>query len=347
MQCPSGFQLRHRNPQLPVPPNKGSLAVMKNSHNFISDNKALRKNARRTLIVLWISFVMMMIEVIAGYWTGSMALLADGWHMGSHVAALLIAYLAYQLAGSESISRNFNFGGGKMIPLGGYTSAIFLGLMALVVAWESGERFLNPLDISFDEALAIAILGLVVNLVCAYILRDGDGLGAAHGAHAHSHGHGSSHGAQGHGSSTSAQNVDHNLRGAYFHVLADALTSVAAILALIAGKYFGIIWMDALIGLVSSVVIMRWTYTLVKDTGWELLDGHARGLDYQNVKKRIECEHVQIEDLHIWTIAPGVQACELVVNSEHAHGIEHFRKILADEFSLNHIVIEERTLRKF
>lgn len=300
---------------------------MNSAHNYLSDNPNLIKNTQRTLWVIFISLVTMIAEIFAGYWSGSMALLADGWHMASHLAALLITYFAYKMAIAPQMVRHFNFGGGKIIPLGGYTSALLLGGISLLIGYESINRLIHPVSIHFTEAITVASIGLLVNLVCALILRE-----QPH-SHAHPHNHEHHHHHHGH---------DHNMRGAYLHVVADALTSVAAIIALVISLWQGWLWMDAIVGMVSALVILKWSFTLVKDTGWELLDGHAKGLDYQKIKDRIECEHVEIIDLHVWTIAPNTHACELVVLAKHIHGIEYYRSILKKEFSLEHIVVEER-----
>jgi len=263
-------------------------------------------------------------KIITGYLTGSMALLADGWHMASHAAALSITYIAYRLATSPSWAAHFNFGGGKIIPLGGYTSAILLVLVSFYMVIESIERLLSPVTIQFTQAIVVATAGLIVNLVSALILKD-------HHTHkdAHEHYH------------------DHNIKGAYLHVLADALTSIAAIVALVLGRHFGVFWLDPLIGVVGALVIAKWSYTLIRDTGWELMDGHAKELDYDQIKKRIQGEHVEIIDLHVWKIAPGILSCELVVKASDPKGIEYYRRILRDEFSLSHIVVEERRQSAF
>lgn len=286
------------------------------SHNFVENDPHISKNETRTFWVVCLTALMMVAEIIAGYLTGSMALLADGWHMASHTAALGISVITYRLAKSRRLQDLFTFGAGKIIPLGGYTSAIILALMALLMASESIKRLLNPETILFDEAIIVAVIGLVVNLISAFILKDN-----------HSHGHSHHH--------------DHNLKSAYLHVLADALTSVLAIFALLTGKFYGQGWMDPIIGVLGAIVILKWSYGLLKETSWELLDGHAKAYDRNEIIKNLESRGCKIHDLHIWRIAPSAYACELVVSSESIQGSKFYREILTTEFGLHHITIEE------
>lgn len=295
-------------------------------NSFLQVEPHLKQNMKKSRSVLVITTAMMALEVYFGYKTGSMALLADGWHMATHAAALGITYLTYRLAASPQMVRNFNFGGGKLIALGGFVSSLILFFAALMIAYEALLRFAHPRAIHFTEALYVAILGLVVNLVCARILVDK--------SHKHSHEHDHDH--------HHDHMHDHNLRGAYLHVLADALTSLGAIVALVAGLFWGWTFLDPLIGLIGALVILKWAVGLLQDTGWELLDGHAKGVDYNRLKARIEAERAEILDLHVWKVAPRVLTCELVVRSPKPMGIEHYRKILSDEFEISHSVIEER-----
>lgn len=320
------------------------------SHDFLTQNTKLKSNATRTLWVIVISFVTMVVEIAFGVITGSMALLADGWHMASHVLALMVTYLAYRLACHPKWADKFNFGGGKIIPLGGYTSSLILLIVAVTMAYESFERWMDPKPILFNEAIFVCLLGLLVNFLCAFILRGHDHM-HAHGCshdHGDQHNHEDQHGHKhalisgvGKAAHKHDHHIDHNMRGAYMHVLADALTSIAALIALILGKLYGWDFLDPLIGGIASLVILKWAIGLIKDTGWELMDGHAQGTDYNKVKARIESEGVQILDLHIWKIAPGTLACELVVVSKQTKGLAHFKKILSD-FQISHVVVEER-----
>lgn len=297
----------------------------KHTHNYIVNDVHINQNERKTFLVVMLTACMMVIEIIAGYLTGSMALLADGWHMASHATALGISVLTYKLAKSQKLQDSFTFGAGKFIPLGGYTSTIFLALMAFFMAYESLHRLIYPKTIYFNEAIIVAIIGLFINLISALILKDNH----------HHHEHGEHH----------QHNHDHNLKAAYFHVLADALTSLLAIVALFYGKYFNSVWMDAVIGIVGSLVILKWAYGLFKETAWELLDGNAKAFDKDEIIAKLEEKNCKVQDFHIWRIAPSAHACELVVLSSINKGPEYYKNILITEYGLNHIVVEE-TLSK-
>jgi cation diffusion facilitator family transporter len=227
-----------------------NLHRWKHSHRFNIEDGHAERNTRR---VIMLTLSMMVIEIIAGYIYGSMALLADGWHMGTHAAALGITAFAYFYARKHSDNPNYSFGTGKVGVLGGFGSAVVLAIIALLVGVESVQRLISPVTIRFNEAIAVAFIGLAVNLFSAYLLR---------GRHHHSPGNDSGHG----------QHQDHNLKAAYLHVLADALTSLLAIVALLTGKAFGWVWMDPIMGIVGALVISRWSYGLLVDTGRVLLD---------------------------------------------------------------------------
>ena len=288
----------------------------KDSHRFVAEDPDVIRNERKTLWVVILTGTMMVVEVIAGYWSGSMALLADGWHMGSHLGALLIAFMAYRLSRSHSVSRRFSFGGGKLIPLGGYTSAIILAGIAITMAVESVNRLRHPEVILFSEAIGVAFLGLLVNLLSAFLLRGHD--------HHHEHGH------------------DHNMRSAYIHVLADAFTSILAIFALAIGMWKGIIWLDPVVGLIGVVVILSWSVQLCRDTALDLLDAHPQSVDFKRLKELVEKGGTEIVDFHIWRVAPKAMACELIVKAPMARGAPFYRQIIEEEFGIHHIVIEER-----
>lgn len=290
------------------------------SHDYLLDDEMIAHNERKTSIVVVLTTITMVIEIFAGYLTSSMALLADGWHMASHTGALAISLAAYRMGRSGTLAKKFSFGAGKIIPLGGYTSAVILALIAGVMAFQCFQRFLNPVSIRFNEAIAVAILGLAVNLVCAAILFKKD--------HHHENDHGHVH--------------DHNLKSAYVHVLADALTSILAIVALVLAKIFQINQFDPIIGIVGSLVILRWSYLLAKETIWELLDGHSKAISPNHVREHIEKHEVEVADLHIWRIAPSAHACELVVVSKEKKGTEFYRGLL-QQYSFRHLIVEERT----
>ncbi|RSV32717.1 CDF family Co(II)/Ni(II) efflux transporter DmeF [Sphingomonas sp. ABOLH] len=262
-------------------------------HVFLGD--AHDHHARRTRYVVVLTAAMMVVEIVAGWLTGSMALLADGFHMATHAGALGVAALAYGYARRHASDARFTFGTGKVGELAGFASALVLALIALGIGAESIMRLFAVSTIAYGEALWIAVLGLAVNLVSAWLL------GADH-HHGHSHGHdhhGHDHHAHGHG------HHDNNLRSAYFHVLADALTSVLAIVALLAGRYLGWAWADAAMGVVGAIVIARWSWGLLRDTGRVLVDASANpGLE-QEIREGIEDGDAVITDLHVWQVGPG------------------------------------------
>lgn len=260
----------------------------------------------------------MVIEVTAGYLTGSMALLADGWHMATHAGAIGISVIAYHLARSEKMSSHFSFGAGKFIPLGGYTSALILAFMAIIMMIESINRLLNPLSIQYSEAILVAVVGLVVNLASVFLLFDD----THHHHHDHVH--------------------DHNLKSAYMHVVADSFTSLLAIGALLLGKYYDLSWTDPLMGVVGGVVILRWGWLLMKETAYELLDGHAKGISKDKIIRSLRTKDVEVVDIHLWRIAPSAHACEIIVESKMIRGSDFYHKHLKSEFALTHLIVEER-----
>jgi cation diffusion facilitator family transporter len=300
--------------------------MIAHEHDFLADDHQISSNQRKTTIVVVLTTIMMVVEIAAGYLTGSMALLADGWHMASHAGALSIALIAYRLAKSETMKKHFSFGPGKFIPLGGYTSAVALAIVAFLMIIESFFRLINPTDIQFSEAIAVAVVGLVVNVASALILSHDHGHG--HG-HDHHHGHGHEH------------HHDHNLRSAYIHVIADALTSVLAIIALTIGLFYNTIWLDPLMGIVGAVVILKWAYNLCKETGWELLDGHSKSIDHQKITQLIKDNDAHVLDFHSWKIAPGANACILSVETAERRGSIFYHDLVKENFHIHHLTIEE------
>lgn len=260
------------------------------------------RNARRTHMVIALTLVTMVVEIAAGWITGSMALLADGFHMATHAGALAIAALAYSFARRHANNARFTFGTGKVGDLAGFASALMLGLASLAIAAESAQRLLNPGIVDFGDATLVAVVGLVVNLISAWMLMDGAGHGHSHG-HDHHRDHDYAH----HGHDHAHDPRDNNLRAAYLHVLADALTSVAAIAALLAGRYLGWIWLDPLIGMVGAVIIARWAWGLMKDTAAILLDTAEPKLT-RAVKAIAEDRGGHVADLHVWRVGPHAHA---------------------------------------
>jgi cation diffusion facilitator family transporter len=261
------------------------LEQLAHGHDFLGSSHD--RNARRTLWVVALTAVMMVGEIAAGLITGSMALLADGFHMATHAGALAVAAAAYSYAKRHVGNPRFTFGTGKVGDLAGFASALILGVIALGIAVESGLRLLNPVRVDFGDAILVAVVGLVVNLVSAALLAHG------HDHHDHDHEH---------------DHHDHNLRAAYVHVLADALTSVLAIVALLSGRYLGWVWLDPVIGIVGALVIARWSLVLMRQTAAVLLDASSERL-IGEVREAVEQPgDAKVIDLHIWRVGPGAHA---------------------------------------
>jgi cation diffusion facilitator family transporter len=288
----------------------------RHSHDFLPEDH--HRNERQTRWVIALTAVMMVVEIGAGSVFNSMALLADGWHMGSHASALGITAFAYWFARRHRTNSKFSFGTWKVGVLGGFSSAIVLAVIALLVAWASVGRFFEPLEIGFNEAISVAVVGLFVNLLSAWLLRDG-----------HSHG------------ALEEHDHDHNLRAAYLHVLADALTSVTAIVALTTGKFFGWVWMDPLMGIVGSLVIARWSYGLLRETSAVLLDGSVGEETRLRILAALE-EHSGdlVSDLHVWRVGPGRLAALVSVVSDDPRPPDHYRELLRNAVELAHVTVE-------
>lgn len=277
--------------------DEADLAEHRHEHIFLGSSHD--ENARRTLCVVALTAVMMVGEIVAGYATGSMALLADGFHMATHAGALSVAAAAYAYAKRHSKSSRFSFGTGKVGDLAGFASALVLGLIALAIGGESVLRLFEPITVAFGTATWIASIGLAVNVASALLLS-----GAHHHHHHDDHGHDHSH--HGH---------DNNLRSAYLHVLADALTSVLAIVALLSGRYLGLVWMDPVMGIVGAIVIARWSFTLMRDTAAVLLDTSDHQVA-QKVRQLVEAPgDARITDLHVWRVGPEAHAAIVEVAS--------------------------------
>lgn len=301
------------------------LERWRHEHDFLGADH--EKNERRTRLVIVLTLVMMVAEIAAGLVTGSMALLADGWHMATHAGALALSAAAYAYARRHARSSRYVFGTGKVGDLAGFASAVLLAAIAGLIAFESVEHLLARPAIRFDEAILVAVIGLAVNLASAWIL----GAGHAH-AHEHDHGHAHEH-AHGH--------ADHNLRSAYLHVLADALTSVFAIGALLAGKFLGWDWMDPLCGLAGALVILRWSLALARDAGAVLLDTENDPELAERVRARLEeTNGDRVTDLHVWRVGPGRFAAIVSLVSDDAHAPEHYKERLTDIACLAHVTIE-------
>jgi len=318
-------------------------------HEFVTKDADIQRNIARTRAVVILAVSMMVLEITFGFLSSSMALLAEGWHMASHVGALVITLLAYKFATSSKAHEYFSFGSGKFIPLGGYTTAIILAIIAILMAGESAQRLFAPERVAFGEAILITSIGLLVNLVSAFLLGHGHHFhshdhGHDHDHSEHSHDHDDDHGHHHDGHShehSHKPTADVNIRSAYFHILADALTSILALGALVLGRQIGATWPDAVIGFVGSLVILHWSYKLCRETGWELLDGHPKEISRDALQKALEDESTSVLDLHVWKIAPRTHACELVVASPIPKGPDYYKAKIRDRFLIRHIVVEE------
>ena len=298
------------------------------SHDHVFLGERHDENARRTLWVVVLTSLMMVGEIAAGIAFSSMALLADGFHMATHAGALAVAAGAYAFARRHAADRRFSFGTGKVGDLSGFASALVLALVALGIAVESIGRLFDPSPVAFGEATLVAILGLVVNVASVFLLSGGHGHGHAHDPH-HDHGHEHEHG-----------HHDNNLRSAFAHVVADALTSVLAIVALVAGRYLGWVWLDPVMGIVGGAVIAVWAWNLLRDTAAVLLDTSDPHLEAE-VREQVEGPgDARITDLHIWRIGPGAHAA--IVSVAGTADREAIRERLVAVHELAHVTIETR-----
>lgn len=288
------------------------------THRFDLDTGRGERNTRRVILL---TVLMMIVEIPAGYVFGSMALLADGWHMGTHAIALGITAFAYYYARRHADNPDYSFGTGKVGILGGFSSAIILAVIALLMGAESVERLISPKPILFNEAIAVAFLGLAVNVVSALLLQD---------KHDHStdHNHEKGH-------------HDHNLRAAYLHVLADALTSLLAIVALFTGKAFGWIWMDSLMGVLGAILITRWAYMLLKDTGKILLDRDVDQEAINEIRSTIESDaDTKVADVHVWRVGPHHLSVILSLVTREPKSPDYYKTLLADFEEIAHVTVE-------
>src|SRR5437870_3907104 len=293
------------------------------AHDFVPD---FSHAERRTRIVIGVTAAMMVLEIAVGLMSHSMALLADGWHMSTHVIAFLITAVAYYFARTQAGNARFSFGTGKVGVLGGFTSAVVLSIVAFLMAGESVHRLLAPLEIHFNEAIGIACLGLLVNLSCAVLLADRH----------HEHDGGSAH------------DHDLNLRAAYMHVLADAFTSVLAITALTGGKFFGWAWLDPVVGIVGSGVVFSWSYTPLRDTSGILLDRTPPSSDLPDeIRRAVESDGDSlITDLHVWQVGTGKFAAIVSIVAHQPKSSDEYRDLLREHEELVHLTIETQHCRQ-
>jgi cation diffusion facilitator family transporter len=295
-------------------------------HDHVFGQDQVRAGERRTLLVALLTAAMMVVEIAAGLAFGSMALLADGLHMASHATALGIGVFAYVYARNFAGHRRYSFGTGKVNALAGFASAVLLVIFAATMAWESVERLISPTPIALNQALVVALAGLAVNAASAFIL-------AAPREHEHSHPHHHHHHHHHH--------RDHNLRAAYLHVLADALTSLLAIGALLAARLFDAVWLDPVMGMVGAVLVMRWSWGLLGETSRVLLDAQLPGDATERLRQALEAQAGdRVADLHLWSIGPGIQAAAIVLVSDVPQSPEHYRRQIPPDLNVVHATVE-------
>jgi cation diffusion facilitator family transporter len=297
--------------------HKDTLESWQHSHDFSVKNE---KGEKRTQYVLILTAVTMAVEIIAGSVYGSMALLADGWHMGTHVAAFMIALFAYSYSRKHENNPAYAFGTGKVNVLGGFASAIALAVVALVMLIESLQRIVDPQTILFNQAIIVASIGLFINVVSAFLLK---------ADHSHTHHH------------------DHNLRAAYLHVLADAMTSVLAIVALVLGKFWGWVWLDPIMGVVGAIIITRWSCGLLKQTSPILMDASIEEKYKKEIQETIESDSdSRISDIHIWKVGANHYAAIIALVTHYPNSTEHYKRLLKKFNKVSHITIEVNECKK-
>lgn len=276
-------------------------------------------NMKKTGVVITITLITMISEIVYGLITGSMALLADGIHMGTHTFALIVTMIAYMISKKHADNPNFTFSSGKVGILGAYTNAIILGITAFYMIYEACHRLINPETIMFNQALIVAAIGLIVNLISAILLSSD---GNDHSTHNHDHHH------------------DHNLRAAYIHVITDALTSVLAIIALLIGKYFNYTRPDAIVAILGAIVILKWAYDLLHSTGSLLVDYHPIAEDNKKIQSIADETKSVVQDLHVWQISENQKVIILNVKAGELFVKKEFLNKIKEACSCKHITLE-------
>lgn len=304
-----------------------TIAHWTHDHTFLGARHS--QNERRTWLVVALTAAMMVVEIVGGTIYGSMALVADGWHMSTHAGALAIAAFAYRYAHGHAHDERFSFGTGKVGELAGYSSALILGIISLLIGYQSVTRLLSPVSIRFEEATLIAVIGLAVNLASAWLLHD-----RHEHEHEHDHDHDSGH-----------HHHDHNLRAAYLHVLADAMTSVLAIAALLSVRFLGWTWMDPVMGIVGALVIAHWSWRLLRSSGAVLLDTVADSRLATRIRQRLEVGGDRVADLHLWRVGPGHAAVIASVVSDEPRAPDRYKARLDGIDGLSHITVEVHACR--
>jgi cation diffusion facilitator family transporter len=312
-------------------------------HDHTFGQEMRKFGERRTLVVIFVTLATMVVEIAAGIAFGSMALLADGLHMGSHASALAVSAFAYYYTRRHAKDARFNFGTGKVNSLAAFASAVILVLFALVMAGESLQRLISPVSIGFNQAILVAVIGLMVNGLCLVIL------GGRKDSHKEpDHGHGRKHGHDDRNEARprihhDSRHRDHNLWSAYLHVLADALTSLLAIVALLAGKYLGQNWLDPFMGIVGAVLVARWSWRLVHASAHVLLDMQAPEELRREVRLALESVgDNRISDLHLWAVGPGIYAAEIAVVSSTPLSLDDYNNLLPRKLGIVHVTVETR-----
>jgi cation diffusion facilitator family transporter len=308
------------------------------SHIFLGEGH--ETSERKTWAVIWLCGVMMVAEIVGGLMFGSIALVADGLHMSTHAGALLLAALAYTYARKHAHNASFTFSTGKLGDLAGFTSAIILAMIALLIGYESVVRLFDPVPIHFREAIPIACLGLAVNAASAWLLSGGRHQHGHDHGHSHSHGHDRAHAHEDHEHAHESATRDNNMRAAVIHVMADAAVSVLVISGLLLAMIFGWLWMDPLAGIIGSGVIASWSYGLIRDTGAVLLDMIPDRTLADNLRQTLESDGDQLADLHLWRLGPGHLAAIVSVVTARSRNADYYRARLARFKSLSHLTIE-------
>jgi cation diffusion facilitator family transporter len=329
-----------------------SIDEFRHAHVFLGAKH--ERNERRTWGVIAICAAMMVAEIAGGLTFGSVALIADGLHMSTHAGALLIAALAYTYARRHASNPRFAFGSGKLGDLAAFSSAIVLAMIALLIGYESFARLIAPVPIAFNEAIPIAVAGLAVNLISAWLLRDDHDHHDEHGHHAHhdhlGHEHRPAHDHDHHDHAHDHDHAhptkvhrDHNLRAAFVHVIADAAVSVLVIVGLLFGREFGWLWVDAVMGLVATVVILSWSWTLIRSAGAVLIDAMADPALARAITGRLEQGSDRISDLHLWRLGPGHLAAVISLVTHNPRAPDYYKRRLAGLSSLSHVTVEVLT----
>ncbi len=306
---------------------------MKNPHNHVFLGAHHAENERRSWVVVWLCLAVMLVEIAGGALFGSMALIADGLHMATHVGALLLAALAYRVARRHLSDPRFAFGTGKFGDLAGFASAIALAMIAILIAWEALSRLAHPVAIDFAAAIPIAGIGLVVNVASALLLGDhghGHGHGHEHG-HEHEHEHGHDHG---------AVSEDNNMRAARAHVLADAAVSILVLIGLGGARLFGWLWLDPVMALIGAAVIVSWSMTLIRASGAVLLDMTPDPEAAASIREVLERDGARVRDLHVWRVGPGHLCAVVSIASAAPLSLDEYRRRLGATAGLSHLTIE-------